>query len=162
MLRATWKLSSDGSTLTDYYREFNPDGSNSNISMDYVYQRTGGGGSGFAADWQSIKETMNFPLILQVKPFEGDGLSFITPSEQRTKSAKFDGKEYPNEGSNAGHTATSSIRRVDDRNLVMTDKYDGNVAATQDIALSADGKVLTITTHITRRDKPIVMTFNRQ
>ena len=54
LLRGTWKLSQDGSTLTDLYREFEPDGST--LSMDYVYQRSGGG-LGFAADWQSIKET---------------------------------------------------------------------------------------------------------
>jgi hypothetical protein len=41
MLRATWKLSADGSKLTDYYREFESDGST--LSLDYVYQRTGGG-----------------------------------------------------------------------------------------------------------------------
>ena len=44
MLRATWKLSADGSTLTDYYREFQPDGSTVSVSMDYVYRRTGTGG----------------------------------------------------------------------------------------------------------------------
>src|SRR5690242_8192306 len=73
MIKATWKLSHDGSTLTDYYRQFEPDGSA--VSMDYVYQRTGGG-SGFAGDWQSIKETMNSPSFLEVKEFQGDGLSF--------------------------------------------------------------------------------------
>ncbi len=163
LLRATWKLSNDGSTLTDYYREFDSDGST--ISMDYVYQRTGpqsGNASGFAADWQSIKETLNFPFVLQVKPFEGDGLSFITPSQKRTKSAKFDGKDYPDEGPNVGPTATSAIRRVDDRNLVMTDKYDGKVRATEEIGLSPDLKVLTITIRVPGRDKPTVMVFNRQ
>ena len=98
LLKATWKLSKDGSMLTDYYREFESDGST--LSMDYIYQRTGGG-SGFAADWQSIKETMNSPFLMQVNEFQGDGLSFITPSQQETKNVKFDGKEYPNEGPNA-------------------------------------------------------------
>jgi hypothetical protein len=167
LLRATWKLSSDGSTLTDYYREFESDGST--LSMDYVYQRTGppagpqtSNGSAFAADWQSIKETLNFPFVLQVKPFEGDGLSFITPSQKRTKSAKFDGKDYPDEGPNVQHGATSAIRRVDMRNLVLTDKYDGKVRATEEIGISADLKVLTITIRVPGRDKPNVMVFNRQ
>jgi hypothetical protein len=56
MLRATWKLSWNGGALTEYYREFESDGST--LSLDYVYQRTGGG-SAFAADWQSIEETRN-------------------------------------------------------------------------------------------------------
>jgi len=159
LLKATWKLSKDGSTLTDYYREFESD--SSTLSLDYVYQRTGGG-SGFAADWQSIKETRNSPFLMQVKEFQGDGLSFITPSEQETKNVKFDGKEYPNEGPNADRGASSSIRRVDERTLVMTDKAGGKVRDTEEIDLSADLKTLTITVHITGRDKPNVMVFERK
>jgi hypothetical protein len=158
LLKATWKLSKDGSTLTDYYREFESDGST--LSMDYVYQRTGGG-SGFAADWQSIKETMNSPFLMQVKAFQGDGLSFITPSEQETKNVKFDGKEYPNPGPNA-RGASSSIRRVDERTLVITDKAHGKVTDSEEVELSADLKTLTITVHITGRDKPNVMVFERK
>ena len=81
LLRATWKLSEDGNTLTDYFRAFGA----SPLSMDYVYRRVGGG-SGFAADWQSIKETMNSPYFIRVRAFEGDGLSIITPLEKRRKT----------------------------------------------------------------------------
>jgi hypothetical protein len=159
LLRATWKLSKDGSTLTDYYREFESDGST--ISMDYVYQRAGGG-SGFAADWQSIKETMNSPFLIEVKEFQGEGLSFITPSEQKTKNVKFDGKDYPNEGPNGNRGASSSVLRVDERSLVMTDKSDGKVRDTEEIGLSADLKTLTITVHFPGREKPNVMVFERK
>ena len=160
LLRATWKLSKDQSTLTDYYREFEADGETH--SMDYVYQRTGHSGSGFAADWQSIKETMNSPYSIEVKEFDGDGFSFITPSEHLTKNVKFDGKDYPNEGPSAGRGVTSSMRRVDESTLVMTDKADGKVIETDEIGLSADRKTLTITKHIPGHDKPIVMVFGRK
>jgi hypothetical protein len=163
MLKATWKLSADRSTLTDYYRQFETDGSTT--GMDYVYQRTAppaADQSPFAADWQSIKETLNFTVLLQVKPFETDGLSFITPSEKSTKNVKFDGKDYLNAGANAAPGATSSIRRLDDRNLVLTDKSSGKLVATEDIALSADLKTLTITLRFPGRDKPNVMVYNRQ
>ena len=103
-----WKLSADGSTLTDYYREFESDGST--LSLDYVYQRTSQG-SGFAADWQSIKETRNTPLLMEVKASEGDGLSFITPSQQRTENVKFDGKDYPANGSDPGKVRPSRLGR---------------------------------------------------
>ena len=77
LLRATWKLSKDQSTLTDYYREFEADGETHKY-VDYVYQRTGSSGiEKLAADWQSIKETMNSPYLVEVKTFDGDGLSFI-------------------------------------------------------------------------------------
>jgi hypothetical protein len=160
LLRATWKLSADGKTLTDYYREFESDGTT--MSLDYVYERTGGTGSGFAADWQSIKETNNATILMQVKAFQGDGLSFISPAEHMTRNVKFDGKDYPIEGSNTGRGATSSVRRVNDHNLVMTEKADGKVMDTQEIVLSGDGKTLTITVRFAGREKPNVLVFARQ
>lgn len=160
LLNATWKLSSDGSTLTDYYRQFESDGSTT--SIDYVYQRSGGG-SGFAADWQSIKETVNSPFLLEVKKFQGDGLSFVDPLARRTKNLKFDGRDYPaNEGPNAGRGASSSIRRVDERTLVITNKYDGKVSNTEEFALSTDLKTLTMTVRIVGSDKPEVLVFERE
>jgi hypothetical protein len=157
LIKATWKLSKDGSTLTDYFRGFESDGST--LSMDYVYRRTGGG-SGFAADWQSIKETMNSPYLIQVKEFQGDGLSLITRSQ--TKNVKFDGEDYPNEGSNARRGASASIRRVDERDLLLTDKIDGKVMDTEAIRLSPNLKTLTITVQIPGREKPNVMVFERK
>ncbi len=156
LLRATWKLSKDGSTLTDFYREFAPDGST--VSMDYVYQR-GGGGSGFAADWRSIKETMNSPFILQVKPYHGDGLSFIIPVKGETKNVMLDGKEYPSEGRPG---ASSSIRRIDDHTLEMTDKSGEKVIDTREIKLSPDGKTLTMTVQALGGRPPEVLVFDRQ
>jgi hypothetical protein len=159
MLKATWKLAKDGKTLTDYFREFDADGSI--LSMDYIYQRMGGG-SGFAGDWQSIKETMNLPFSMQVKAFEGDGLSFIIPSQHSTRNVKLDGKEYPKQGPSAAPGASSSTRRMDERNLVITDKAGANVSVIEEIGLSADLKTLTVTVHIPGHDKPTVMIFNRQ
>jgi len=158
LLRATWKLSNDGHTLTDYFRQFQPDGST--VSMDYLYQRSGEG-TGFAGDWQSIKETMNSPFLIEVKEFEGDGLSFINRSAQRTKNLKFDGKDYPNAGPNANPGASASLRRVDARNLVITDKAGGKVIATEEIGVSDDRKTLTMTVHVVGRDKPNVLVFKR-
>jgi hypothetical protein len=158
LLKATWKLSKDGRTLTDYFREFGSDGAL--VSMDYVYQRIGGG-SGIAGDWQSIKETMNSPFPLQVKAFQGDGLAFTIVVEKKTKNVKFDGKDYPGEGPGASPGASSSARRVDGHTLAITDKANGKVTDTQTIGLSADRKTLTLTTHVPGSDKPTVMVFER-
>jgi hypothetical protein len=157
LLKATWKLSKDSSTLTDYFRGFESDGST--LSMDYVYQRTGEG-SGFAADWQSIKETMNSPFLMQVKEFQSDGLSFITLQE--TRNGKLDGKDYPHEGRNAGPGSTSSIRRVDEHTLEMTDKSAGKVTNTREIGVSPDGKTLTMIVHVPRRKEPDMLVFDRE
>lgn len=155
LLRGTWKLSQDGNTLTDFYRQFEQDGST--LSMDYVYQRNGGG-SGFAADWQSIKETMNSPFHLQVKAYEGDGLSFITPAEHETKNVKLDGKDYPIEGS----ARSLSVRQTDEHTLEMTEKRSGENVDTRKITVSPDGKTLTMTINLPGQTKPYVMVFDRQ
>jgi len=157
-IRATWKLSKDGRTITDYFRQVAPDGAP--ISMDYVYQRTGKG-SGIAADWRSIKETMNSPLVLQVTPLPGDGLSFATSPAFFARTVRFGRTDYPDEGPTPRKGATTSVRTVDARTFVVTRKYDGKVVATEDIGLSSDLKTLTIAQHITGRDKPNLYVFAR-
>ncbi len=159
LLKATWKLSADGRTLTDHFRQFAPDGST--LSIDYVYERSAGG-SGFAGDWQSIKETMSSPLLMQVKELQGDGLSLITPSQHQTKNVKLDGKDHPKEGPNADRGASYSARRVDERTLVITDKANGMVKDTEELGLSADLKTLTLTVHVRGREKPTVLVFERE
>jgi hypothetical protein len=159
LINATWKLSKDGNTLTDYFREFGSDGAM--ISMDYIYRRTGVG-SGFAADWRSIRETMNSPFPFQVKAFQGDGLSFITPLEKKTQNVKFDGKDYPNEGPAAGQGASSSAQRVNARTLAITDKANGKVTEIEMIALSDDLKTLTITARVPGSDRSSVLVFARK
>ncbi|MGE5323194.1 MAG: hypothetical protein ACM3SW_10045 [Actinomycetota bacterium] len=158
LLKATWKLSKDGSMLKDYYRGFESDGST--LSMDYVYQRAGGG-SGFTGDWQSVKETMNSPFLMHVTEFQGDGLSFITPWDHKTKNLKLDGNDYP-EGPDAKRSAFSSIRRAGGRTLLITHKAGGKVTYTEEFALSADLKMLTVTLHIVGRDRPNVLVFERK
>jgi hypothetical protein len=161
LLRATWKLSADGSTLTDYYREFESDGSTPSVSMDYVYKRTGASGSGFAADWRSFKETINTPYLIEVKPFQGDGLAITNTLQRMTRNVKFDGKDLPHEGPNAASGDTSSIQQQDERTLVLTDKSKGKLTATQEIRLSPDRKTLTITIG-PGGDRQTVMVFERQ
>jgi hypothetical protein len=101
---------------------------------------------------------MNSPYVLQVKAYEGDGLSFITPSRHQTTNVKLDGKDYPHQRPGS----FSSVRRVDEHTLEMTDKVDGKVVDTQEIKVSPDGKRLTMTVHAPGRDKPNVMVFDRE
>jgi hypothetical protein len=159
LLTGIWKLSKDGNTLKDDYTEFAPDGSPSS-NVKYVYQRTAGT-SGFAGTWEA-SATMNEAIVLKVQPYEGDGLSFINTSEGQTKNVKFDGKDYPNTGTNVRAGSASTARRVNEDTLEMTDKFNGKITNTRQIQLSADRKTLTMTVHVPGRREPDIFVFERQ
>jgi hypothetical protein len=159
LLTAIWNLSDGGSTLTDDFTGFNPNGSTYNLK--YVYKRKGEG-SGYVGEWVSTSEAVNSVITLQIRPFEQEGLSFIDPSAELTKSVKFDGKDYPNLGSGATPNSTSSIRRGGERELEMTYKINGQTLYTQQIELSVDLKTLTITRHIVGESETNIRVFERQ
>jgi hypothetical protein len=157
LLTAIWKLSQDGNTLTDNYTEFAPEGSPSTVK--YLYQRTGAG-PGFAGIWESAMPVTS-SFVLQVRPYEGDGLSFIR-SPQDMRNLKFDGKDYPVDGHGAAPGSTSSARRVDERTLEITDKVNGEVIRTERRELSPDLKTLTRTVRPVGQHDPAIFVFERQ
>jgi hypothetical protein len=99
---------------------------------------------------------------MEVKAWEGDGLSFNTPAQHRTQNVKFDGNDHPEGGSNPAQGPALSAQRVDEHHLVITHKYNAKLTGTEDVQLSADLKTLTITFHYTGRDKSDVMVYQRQ
>jgi hypothetical protein len=157
LLTATWKLSKDGNTLTDNYTEFGPNGSPS--TTNYLYQRTAAG-SGFAGTWESTMP-IDEAYVLQIRPYEDSGLSFTRPSEKFTQNVKFDGKDYPIEGT-VVQGLTSSVRRVDEHTLEITDKIDGKIMRTEHIELSSDLKTLTRTVRPVGQREPNTFVFERQ
>jgi hypothetical protein len=159
LLTAFWKLSKDGNTLTDDFTQFGPNGASSNSKL--VFNRTGGT-SGFAGTWERNSETASSAYVIKVKAYEGDGLSFINSSQGITRNITFDGKDHPLAGTNAPAGATSSARRVNERNLAVTTRYNGEVVGTQEDVLSLDGKTLTLTVHIPGRLAPNILVFERQ
>lgn len=162
LLTGTWNLSNNGNTLIDDYTEVAQDGSRSTVR--YLYERKEGN-SGFVGTWVSTSETLKAELeafVLQVRPYEGDGLSFINTSEERTKSMKFDGKDYPTVGPKVPKGRASSMRRVNPEILEVTDKNNGKVTGAEEIKLSPDLKTLTMTVHAPGRIEPDIFVFERQ
>lgn len=157
---ANWELSKDGNTLTDNFNAVSSDGSTSTV--DNVYRRKGQG-SGFAGTWVSTNQAVNFVYVLQIRPYEEDGVSIINASSQLTRNMKQDGKDYPNTGATAAVIAASSLRTLDEHTLELTDKKsNGKVYDTQQFKLSSDLKALTITIHTAGRDEPNILVFERQ
>ena len=158
LLTATWKLSPDGNTLSDNYTEFAPDGSPSTVN--YLYKRMAAG-QGFAGTWESPMP-MNSASVLQVRPYEIDGLSFISSSQGVTRNVKFDGKDYPNAGPRLPEGLTLSGRRVDEHTLELTEKIQGKIIRTEQDELSPDLKTLTRTVRPVGQLHPNIFVFERQ
>lgn len=154
-----WQLSPDGKTLTDNFTGYHADGTMTNLH--YIYQRTAGT-SGFVGTWESTTEDVNSTYELEIKAYEGDGLSFSQAGGQVVQSLRFDGKDYPGSGANAPAGYASSGHRLNEHAVERVDKVNGKTLYTQQIELSPDGKVLTMTVHVPGRDKPDVMVFNRE
>jgi len=158
LISAIWDLSADGNTLTDNFTGYRADGTTTNLL--YVYARTAGT-SGFAGTWESISEQVHSVYEIQVQPYDDNGLSFITPAQKMTKSIKFDGNDYAAQGPNLPAGYVTSVRRLGDRAVELTDKIDGKLLDTQQVEVSSDGKTLTISTHIPGQAKPNIQVFDR-
>jgi len=157
LLTATWKLSQDGKTLTDAYTQFDPNGSPT--TTNYLYKRRTSG-IGFPGTWESTI-TMPSSFVLQVRPYEGDGLSFVR-SAQDTRNLKLDGKDYPVEGAGFPPGSTSAARRVDERTLEIIDKVDGKTIRTERREISVDLKTLTRIVQPVGQAEPNIFVFERQ
>jgi hypothetical protein len=78
-IKGIWKLSKDRNTLHDDFAYIADNGKTTHLV--HVYERRGGG-PGFAGDWVSTTEQVDTVYMVQVRPYEGDGLSIISPSKE--------------------------------------------------------------------------------
>jgi hypothetical protein len=71
-------------------------------------------------------------------------------------TGKFDGLDYPVQGVEV--VLTHAYRRVDDHTAALVQKIDGVVAATAQLAVSPDGRTLSITTSNARGNATSIYT----
>jgi hypothetical protein len=157
LLKATWTLSKDGNQLQDDYTEFAENGPTTHVV--YLYNRKGPG-ERFAGDWVSTSQQIDTVYVMNVRPYEGAGLSLGIPAEGYTKNVTFDGRDHPDPGSQNGRV--TSARRVNERTVELTEKRGDKVVRTQEIGISEDGKTLTMTLRVPARTDPTVLVFDRQ
>jgi hypothetical protein len=145
IISAIWTLSADGKTLDDDFTQYPPDGSPINVRL--AYQRSAGS-SGFTGTWDSVSSSgLDSNIELEIRPYEGDGLTLISPVAGGTQNIKFDGKDN---------------RRVNQRSLEMTNTSQGNVRVTQ-IEVSADLKTLTINVYLaSAKQLGTILVFDRE
>src|SRR5208282_8218 len=141
IISAIWTLSADGKTLHDDFTQYQADGSP--ITVHLTYQRTAGN-SGLPGTWDSeSSEGLDFEL--EIEPYEGDGLTLISPIVGGTQNIKFDGKDK---------------RRLNQRNLELSDKSQGQTRETK-FEVSTDLKTLTVRTGVGEKAQTILV-FDRE
>lgn len=160
LLTAIWRLSDDGKTLTDTFISNQPDGSTSHV--DLVYKRAEGSASnsGIPGTWETTEEKAD-PFEIEIRPYELDGLSFITAGGAPPNNVKLDGKEYPPAGASASIGSATSARRLDDHSIELTKKLKGKVIETREITVSSDLKTLTMTRRLCDQRVPNILIFDR-
>ena len=154
-----WNLSEDGMTLK---MPLGPISATVQYSRwTTVYKRIAGT-SGFAGTWESTTGKANPEMQLEIRPYEEDGLTFLSPPQKLIKNIKFDGKDYPNEGLNAAPGSASSGRLVSKRIVEMTDKIKGKTVEIRKLTLSPDLKTLTMAVYPLGQINPNVFVFDRE
>ena len=155
IVSAIWTLSKDGKTLRDAFTSIPEQGPPATTQL--VYARTAGG-PGFAGIWDDTSAATNLAFVLQVREYRGDGISFFNPSQKQTRNMRFDGRDYPTEGSPG---LTSSMRRIDAHAIEMTDKLNGKIIDTRRVEVSADRKTLTETVYKKGQTLPGILVLER-
>lgn len=150
-----WTLSPKDGALHDNYTEFDENGKS--LRVDYIYGRHGGG-SGFAGDWVSTTQQVDTVYVVEVRPFQGDGLAIV--AQGTTKNFKLDGKDYPDPGSK--RNVVSTAQRVNERTIKLTSRISEKVVDMREITVSSEGKTLTMTVHPPGRNEPDVLVFDGQ
>jgi len=151
-------LSDNGKMQTIKGTSTKPDGTTSDFN---VQLKKVSGGSGWAGTWESTEVKFTSPDEWEIAAYEGDGLTFNTPSYQDTLSMKFDGKDYEEKGPTVAPGATSSGKRVNAHTLDITDKVKGQVLDQTKYEVSPDGKTLTLTVHETGQEKAQTIVYEK-
>ncbi len=157
--RATWTLSDDGDILTQTSKGTRPDGSS--FTADFKGKRVAGT-KGIAGTWESTEFKADSYSDWEIEPYDGDGLSFKTPSDKESQDMKFDGKYYPDNGPNVAPGSTSAAKRVNARTIEWTDKLKEEVVDRMVMKVSEDGKTLTLLIRYPGEKKSQTVVYSRQ
>lgn len=155
VVSATWRLSDHDQILHDAFAARQPGGSTATVN--YQYRRMSGN-SGFAGTWESTTKPTGLVFELQIQPHGGKGLSFASPGS--VKSITFDGREHAVGAANKDVTASGE--RPSERRMAYTEEVGGRALDTRTLALSGDGKTLTINVHKAGQATPEVLVFERE
>jgi hypothetical protein len=153
----TWVLSADGKSMT---RTFAGAQENGEPFRSVTTLKRVAGGSGFEGTWESTEVQMTFKEV-DITPNGDDGVTVRLPEDGTTYSLKFDGKDYPEQGSRIPAGTTVSARRVGAREVQATTKLNGKAFDHEVWEVSPDGTTFTYIQHDEGAEKPAVIVLHR-
>jgi hypothetical protein len=152
----TFKLGTDGKTLTDNAKQMKADGGS--MESTIIYKRASGGPS-LAGKWKTQKVSGTSGTV-EMTASGADGLVFKDPDMGMTCDAKLDGKDYPCTGPMLPPGFTVAMKS-DARSLDLTVKKDGKPFFNATYTVAADGKSMTETGAATTGGDKFKIVFDR-
>jgi hypothetical protein len=137
---ATWTLLDGGKEFSSVTDGTRADGSTYHSAFK---AKRVAGESGLAGTWEITEMKLGAPEDWEIQPYEGDGLSFVTPAAKEEDSVKFDGKDYPAKGPRVAPGSTYSAKSTGTNTMELYEKLSGKLMTTHQLELSTDGKTLT-------------------
>ncbi len=136
-------VSADGKTDIVEFTEY-PEASKQPIKGKQTMVRVAAGPAGSHAvsgSWriQSVSASENVLTVTIKTSKDGVVISQLTG---QSVDANFDGKDYPIKGNPTGTVA--SMKKVNERTIIETDKRDGKVVEVDTMTVSDNGKTLTV------------------
>src|SRR5712692_2542775 len=139
----TW-VSADGNTLMFEFTDSSATNADpvTGKGEETLVAKGPAGSHAISGSWRMSKmDTLSDNAISITYKVSGDSLSMSNPTGQ-SYTAKLDGMEAPYKGDPG--TTSVSVKKVDTNKMEETDKRDGKVISIARMALSADGKSMTI------------------
>jgi len=154
----THTLSDDGKMQSIKGTDTKVDGTTSDFDVEL---KRVGTGTGWAGTWESTDVKLTSPDEYDISAYEGNGLTFDTPSYKDTLSMKFDGKDYEEKGPDVAPGSMTSGKRLDTNSIEVTDKVKGQVMDHTKYQVSSDGKTLTLTIRETGQPHAVTIVYDK-
>lgn len=155
----TTTLSADGKSLTIVSKGTKPNGEA--FQETTAFERASGG-PGLPGTWRTSQVTISSPSVLEIAPFETDGITLKLADYKASCSAKFDGKDYPVTGPTVPAGWTLTIKKAGPQSFEMTQKMNGKTIFVTSFSASADGKTLTEEGTASATNEKIKAVYERQ
>ena len=153
------RLSADGKTLTVVAKGTRPNGR----AFENTYELARlSGGPGLPGKWKTSKVSLSGPSLIEITPFETDGLTLRIVDTGATWSAKFDGKDNPLKGVSVVDGLTIALERTGPTSLGFVQKQNGKETFKGTLTVSDDGKAMKSTGSAAGTNERTTAVYDRQ